>query len=174
MSAHKDLEASYDEFKALSIKAESEAKSAADARGEAAQLKHQLAVAQSELDSYQIKCQESTARMVAAVEAAAAAEAKSSAFMALFSSEMQSAADARCDAESKGAELDIALSACETLQLRLLEAEAKMQKMAHCELLRDAASRAKSPVAPTSPGRRPMHQPHSPARDDDALRCVMC
>ncbi len=46
---------------------------------------------------------------------------------ALYLSEARAAADARSDAASKAAELDLALSAAETLQQRLLEMQVRLQ-----------------------------------------------
>jgi hypothetical protein len=45
----------------------------------------------------------------------------------LYLSEARAAADARLDAASKAADLDLALSAAETLQQRLLEMQARLQ-----------------------------------------------
>jgi hypothetical protein len=73
---------------------------------------------------------------IAAVEAKskmaiAAVEAESNmaiaAAHALYLSEARAAADARSDAVSKAADLDLALSAAETLQQRLLEMQGRLQ-----------------------------------------------
>jgi len=82
LSLQNDLAASREGSKELVCKAEAEARSAADARAEADQLKQQLAAAQSELKSCQVKYQKLLASQSTARPEVAAAEGSSVAIMA--------------------------------------------------------------------------------------------
>jgi hypothetical protein len=70
-----------------------------------------------------------TTQIKAAASAEYAAESKMAIAAAheLYLSEARAAADARSDAASKAADLDLALSAAETLQQRLLEMQVRLQ-----------------------------------------------
>jgi hypothetical protein len=78
---------------------------------------------------HQILLETPTTQIKTSASAEDAAESKMAIAAAheLYLSEARAAADARSDAASKAADLDLALSAAETLQQRLLEMQARLQ-----------------------------------------------
>jgi hypothetical protein len=96
-------------------------------------LQQQLASACSELQDLKSKHQTLLESLTTQIKTASSAEVEAESNMAvaaahaLYLSEARAAADARSDAASKACDLDLALSAAEALQQRLVEMQVQLQ-----------------------------------------------